>query len=83
MAIKPVKPNEAGGISTKPIPVARPSTGLPPRPLIKANVRNAPRGGGEKIKAIRANGGLGGGNNLTPYAKRAIKGKRLTQPRVK
>lgn len=69
MAVKPVKPNETGGKKGgikvgKPVP----DTGLR-RPLIKSNVRNAPLGGGGKLRAIQDNGGIGGGNNLTPAGK--------------
>lgn len=87
MAIKPTKPNETGGkkplgVSTGgPMPPKR--GGFIPRttpmgddglrkPLLKSNIKNAPGGTGLKVKAVKANGGLGGGNNLTPAGKVAV-----------
>ncbi len=85
MAIKPTKPNESGGIKMrvgKGFGASAPD-GSPKRPLIKANVRNAPLGGGKKIAAIKANGGLGGGNNLSPVGKLIAKRNPLNKPRMR
>lgn len=94
MAIKPVKPNEVGGVRPTPTPMpAKPGGFIPKvpgmnddglrRPLLKPNVRNAPAGSGLKVKAVKSNGGLGGGKNLTPAGKLAFKARGNNKPRVR